>query len=212
MLTRARKSQLERRSLDDKKVDKKLRDDKKLLVEEKHVRKPRALTLDKWIHWAQQRHLLLSVKDMDAWLIGETRELLPVDQMRFNFYEKYSDPELLPGHTYSPQEIWNHAVKEKWTLKQSKRATSSKYTMLPNCKIGPQKYFYYLAEVEFPKIVRTRGGLRYQKGQSNVLKTALSTEPGQYFVALRASGDGYTRYMSKDAVLSMPFITFPKKR
>lgn len=71
-----------------------------------------------------------------------------------------------------------------------------------NCKVGPQTFRSYKALLkELPE-------RSIDDNDNEERESSLDTEPNQYFIAYRASGDGYTRYMTKAALSLMPPVYF----
>jgi hypothetical protein len=160
-----------------------------------------ALPALEWMTYAEHAGLLLTETELARWPVGSAgaTQLYPVERTRFEVLERYNR-RLKPHTTYTPEQLWRLAELETWTRTSAKPATVTyPYVMLPGCRVGPQTFRSYAAQ-QYTWYVDT--------GYECERDSELATEPGVAFVAYRASGDAYTRYLTHDALLRMPPVRF----
>lgn len=161
-----------------------------------------ALSIDDWIQHAENQHLLLSEEEIESWPLHEPHKLYPVERTRFEHIENLLLRSLENDVIYTPAQLWSVAPLEIWTRTAPVKVVTHPYAMLPGCKVGPQTFRSYPAILQ--RVPRRSADDSDNEGR----ESSLDTEPNAYFVAYRASGDGYTRYMTKAALLVMPPVYF----
>ncbi len=167
---------------------------------------------DKWMDVAEQQGLLLTPEQVDEhrrrWGAAVPLDLFALEGTRFAALEMGDKPEtrkrLQPHQVYSAPEMWNRGERHLWRFTGEPYADRSYAMGASCCKAEMQDIVNYPGELVFLSWPKNPGDEGYE-----TIESELSTEPGVYYIAYRASGDGYTRYLTKDALLQMPPVVIP---